>query len=54
MTSYVDHPIEFDDCMGDYDPDWPSATACDVKAAQPCCFDLVSGGNCLESDYFLE
>ena len=54
MTSFVDHPIEYDECMGDYDPDWPSATACDVKAAQPCCFDLVSRGNCLESGYFLE
>jgi len=54
MTSYVDHPIDYQDCLDDYEPDWPSATACDVKAAQPCCFDLVSRGNCLESGSFLE
>eukprot|EP00903_Cladosiphon_okamuranus_P017303 g15944.t1 len=54
MTSYIDHPFEYDDCMVSYKADGASATACDVKAAQPCCFDLVSQGTCLENDYFLD
>lgn len=54
MTSYVDHPLEYAACLSDYEPDWPSATVCDAKAAKACCFDLVSRGSCLESGYFLE
>ncbi|CAM9161012.1 unnamed protein product [Ectocarpus fasciculatus] len=54
MTSYVDHPLEYQSCLDNYVTDWASATVCDGRAEQPCCANFVSEGNCLENDPFLE
>ncbi|CAN0397277.1 unnamed protein product, partial [Hapterophycus canaliculatus] len=54
MTSYVDHPVDYMACLEEYASDWSSATHCDVESARPCCANLMSRGNCLESGSFLE
>ncbi|CAM9612351.1 unnamed protein product [Ectocarpus sp. 8 AP-2014] len=54
MTSYVDHPLEYQSCLDNYVTDWASATVCDGRAEQPCCANFVSEGNCLENEPFTE
>ncbi|CAM9699418.1 unnamed protein product [Ectocarpus sp. 12 AP-2014] len=54
MTSYVDHPLEYQSCLDNYVTDWASATVCDGRAEQPCCANFVSEGNCLENEPFIE